>query len=564
MFAPCSGARSHRTARARWSRRSRSRSASRWGSPCSSSTHRRWTSSRRACARCPATPTSTVRGPRSGFDEALYPRLARDPDVAVASPAVEVDVRVDGRPEPLRVLGLDAFRAGAIQPGLTGAAADRLDTLRPDAIFLSNAASAWLGADDRRHRDACKSGFATCACVSRAASSAPGSRGSAMMDIAAAQAAFDRIGLVDADRSAACAPARNVGAVRERIARTLPPGVAIDRPGSDVARDRAHFALLSHQPQRAGAGRAVHRRPARVLDAGAVGRPPPHAVRAAAHARHDAPAARACCARSKAALIGVAGSAVGVGAGYAIALVAVRIVGGDLGSGYFRGVGAGRSTSIRSRSSRSSCSAWRPRRSAASSRRAKPRAPSPARALKAGDEESALERLRSPVAGPRRHRARLRADRRCRRSMACRFSATPRSRCLLIGTLLLMPRLRSAGARAPAARRRMRPPRLRSRSFASAPGQASISLASIVASVSLMVSMAIMVTSFRQSLDDWLGHVLPASLYARVPAAEAAFTPDEQATNRARCPASRAPSSCARNSCCSMRRGRGSCCSRAR
>ena len=33
-----------------------------------------------------------VRGPRSGFDEAVYPQLAWLPEVAVASPVVEVDV----------------------------------------------------------------------------------------------------------------------------------------------------------------------------------------------------------------------------------------------------------------------------------------------------------------------------------------------------------------------------------------------------------------------------------------------------------------------------------------
>ena len=52
-----------------------------------------------------------VRGPRSGFDEALYPRLAALAEVAVASPVVEVDARLPGRREPLRVLGLDIFRA---------------------------------------------------------------------------------------------------------------------------------------------------------------------------------------------------------------------------------------------------------------------------------------------------------------------------------------------------------------------------------------------------------------------------------------------------------------------
>jgi putative ABC transport system permease protein len=48
-----------------------------------------------------------------------------------------------------------------------------------------------------------------------------------------------------------------------------------------------------------------------------------------------------------------------------------------------------------------------------------------------------------------------------------------------------------------------------------APGQAMVSLAAIVASFSLMAAMAIMVASFRSSVDDWLGAALPAELYFR-------------------------------------------------
>jgi len=86
-----------------------------------------------------------VRGPRNGFDEALYPRLADIDGVAVASPVVEIGVTVRGHTEPLTLLGVDAFRAATINPALVGVAHDRLDTLRPDTIFLSAAAAAWLG-----------------------------------------------------------------------------------------------------------------------------------------------------------------------------------------------------------------------------------------------------------------------------------------------------------------------------------------------------------------------------------------------------------------------------------
>jgi len=46
--------------------------------------------------------------------------------------------------------------------------------------------------------------------------------------------------------------------------------------------------------------------------------------------------------------------------------------------------------------------------------------------------------------------------------------------------------------------------------------QSAVSLAAIVVSFSLMVAMAIMVHSFRDSFERWLGQVLPADLYLRI------------------------------------------------
>ena len=63
------------------------------------------------------------------------------------------------------------------------------------------------------------------------------------------------------------------------------------------------------------------------------------------------------------------------------------------------------------------------------------------------------------------------------------------------------------------------------------PRQAAISIAAIVISMSLMVSMLIMVSSFRVSLESWLERMLPADLYLRAArSGETGFlTPDEQA-----------------------------------
>src|SRR6185295_10064192 len=74
-------------------------------------------------------------------------------------------------------------------------------------------------------------------------------------------------------------------------------------------------------------------------------------------------------------------------------------------------------------------------------------------------------------------------------------------------------------------------PRLAIAQLRGAPGQVTVSLAAIVASVSLTVSMVIMVASFRDSLDAWLERILPADLYFRAASGgdTAYLAPDVQA-----------------------------------
>ena len=87
-----------------------------------------------------------VRGPRAGFAEGVYPEIAAMPEVAVASPLVEVDAKLADHADTLRIIGLDIFRAGYLQPGLMPPAADRFDALRSDVVFLSPAAARSLDA----------------------------------------------------------------------------------------------------------------------------------------------------------------------------------------------------------------------------------------------------------------------------------------------------------------------------------------------------------------------------------------------------------------------------------
>ncbi len=137
----------------------------------------------------------------------------------------------------------------------------------------------------------------------------------------------------------------------------------------------------------------------------------------------------------------------------------------------------------------------------------------PAAALKAGDDQTAFTRLRHPLPGLALFALGAMA------AWLPPVAGLPifgylAIALLLLGTLLLLPRLAAyALARVPAPS--AFPAALALDQLRGTPGQASVSLATIVASVSLMVSMAIMVASFRQSLDDWLLRVLPADVYLR-------------------------------------------------
>ncbi len=272
-----------------------------------------------------------VRGPRSGFDERLYPELARMPEVAVASPVVEVDAKLAARDDSLRIQGLDAFRAVGIQPALIATTADRLDTLRPDALFVSAAAARWLGVatgdvvsfqvglSERQLRVAGRV--------------AGGGRRFAVMDIAGAQAGFDRLGRITRV-DLRLRPGVDVAAFRRKLGGLLPPGVAAEPPEASVAASaslsrsyRVNLDVLALVALFTGgllvfstqALSVVRRRAQFAL------------LRVLGMSRRRLVASIA----AEGALVGGAGSLAGLALGYAFAHVAVRTIGADLGSGYF-------------------------------------------------------------------------------------------------------------------------------------------------------------------------------------------------------------------------------------
>ena len=107
-----------------------------------------------------------VRGPRGGFDEAIYPQLARMPEVAIASPVVEVDARLADRNEALKIIGIDAFRAAGVQPGLIAATEQTgWISLRSDVLFLESRRGtlARRRCQDKREAAECVAQRFTCA-----------------------------------------------------------------------------------------------------------------------------------------------------------------------------------------------------------------------------------------------------------------------------------------------------------------------------------------------------------------------------------------------------------------
>jgi len=215
-------------------------------------------------------------------------------------------------------------------------------------------------------------------------------------------------------------------------------------------------------------------------------------------------------------------------AGYLVADYAVQRFGADLGAGYFRSLAPhlhvdplalvfyfmlGMLFAVLGSAAPAFEAARRP----------------PAQALRAGDEEESLKRLRTagPGAGLIAMGLLL--------TLAPPVDGLPVSgyaaiAFILIGAVLILPRLASACLRhLPLPR--FAPAALAVAQLQATPRQAALGIAAIVTSFSLMVAMLIMVNSFRASLDSWLNRMLPADLYLRAArAGETGFlTPDEQA-----------------------------------
>jgi putative ABC transport system permease protein len=426
---------------------------------------------------------------------------------------LEVEAGLADGKGTIRLVGVDALRAAQIQPALfADDPARRFELLKPDAVFLSAAAAEAL-ALEKGAKIRIVAGLEAIQLEVAGVLPASSLRGiAALTDVATAQWRLGRLGELNRI-DLRLAPGADRGQMQAKIAEVLPAGAyvttvdAVQESGANLSRAyrvnlnvlalvalfTGGFLVFSTQSLEVTRRRAEHAL-LRVL-----GLPRRGVLRLVL---------------AEAAVVGVAGSVLGIGLGYLAARVALAFGGADLGAGMFRGIEAQAAFPFAESAVYflaglliSIAGALLPALDAA-------RVP-PAQALKAGDEQRMLAHVVTVVPG-----------------LALLVAAVALAQvgpiggiplagygsiaCLLVGGILLMPWIsRFVFERVPVSATRRTPLALALAQLRGAPGQAMVSLAAIVASFSLMVAMAIMVASFRESVDRWLAVALPADLYFR-------------------------------------------------
>ena len=466
-----------------------------------------------------------VRGPRAGFSEDLYPRIARLPEVEAADPAIETDAPLAERRDTLKIVGLDPFRALELQPALIGEPVERNgDFFGARSVLLSRSAATALGVKPGATIGV-RTGSAVVPLTVVGLLPENGYRPwLGIMDIASAQWTFGRLGTINRI-DLRLRPGVDIHDFRERLQRMLPAGLQASTPALEADRGasltrayRVNLDMLALIALMTGGFLvfatqylALTRRRAQLALLRALG-----VTRGSLVAMLLA----------EGALIGALGSALGVALGIALAELGVARFGGDLGAGYFGTLApqlvlapAPLALFFALGVVAALLGALAPARDAA----LRP----PALALKAGDE----------LADPRSHRvapglALLAAG--SSLAFAPPVAGLPvlgyaAITLLLLGTVLVTPRV-VALVLQQLPRARSVPWSLAAAQLAGTPRLAAVSIASIVVSFSLMIAMLIMVTSFRDSLGAWLSRMLPADLYARAaPGGETGyFSPIEQ------------------------------------
>ncbi|MFP8777248.1 FtsX-like permease family protein [Hydrogenophaga sp. RWCD_12] len=467
-------------------------------------------------------PDLSLRARQGGLDDALVERVAQAPGVAAASPVLELGTSATtggagAKRIAVRLVGVDALSVALVSPALMpvpapaveGEQRSRFDLFAPDAVYLNATA-----------RQALSNGAAAPATVQiqrglglvdlRVAGSvnAPGAP-MLVTDVAAAQQLMERVGTVsrvDLRLRPGTDPATLLASLG------LPPQVIAQRPGEDGERAdnlsrayRVNLTVLALVALFTGGflvfsvlSLSVARRQQQIALLGVLGLSAPERMRLVL---------------AESALVGLLGSVLGIALGTGLAALALRLLGGDLGGGYFSGVAPTLHWSTPAALTYGALGVvaalvggWWPARAAASM--------APALALKGLGPVNADGRRNHriaialmllavalawapPVAG-----VPLAAYVSVGLLLVGGIAALP----LAVGVLLdrLAPRVarRALPLLAVERSRRLR-------------DTAAVATSGVVASLALSVALTVMVASFRDSVTQWLNGVLPAQLYVR-------------------------------------------------
>ncbi|WP_427999731.1 FtsX-like permease family protein [Acidovorax sp.] len=474
-------------------------------------------------------PDLELRAMQGSLDEALYGRLATHPQVARASPVLELSAvaapngasGAQAARVPLRVLGADALLLPAVAPALMPrpwAQADRFALFSPATVFLNASALQALGistaptdAGAPLPQITLHTGLQRLA-VRVAGTVGAGGAPLAVMDIGAAQDLFGRAGqLTRIDLQLQAGTERQAFTQSLRALPGWPAQAVLAEPGdaaqriSNLSRAyRVNLTVLALVALFTGAFLVFS-----VLALSVAQRGPQFALLAVLGAT---PRQRLALVLAESAVLGVVGSVAGIALGTGLAAAALRLLGGDLGGGYFAGVQPALQWSAPAAAiygalglAAALAGGWWPARAAQTL--------PPAQTLKGlGSATTRADRgtvgLVLVAAG-------------VALSFAPPLAGIPLAAygaiaLLLVGGIALLPRgMAALLARLQPLAAQHALPLLALERARRMRGSAAIAVGGVVASLSLAVALTVMVSSFRGSVAQWLDGVLPSPLYVR-------------------------------------------------
>ena len=467
-------------------------------------------------------PDLELRAVQGSFDEAVYARVANHPLVALASPVLEVSTYAliaqaspTGQParQPLRIVGVDVLAVASIAPALMpvpAAGSDRLAIFAPGVVFLNPAARQLLTAPELRLQSGLQLRPVTVAGTVNA-----GGGPLAVMDIAAVQDLFGKAGQLSRIdvRLKPGSDARSFIAALQ-----LPPNISASAPGdaaervSNLSRAyRVNLTVLALVALFTGAflvfsvlSLSVAKRAQQFALLGVLGLTGRERLQLVL---------------IESLVLGLIGSVAGIAMGTGLAALALRLLGGDLGGGYFAGVapalqwsGWAALTYGGLGVAAAGVGGWWPARAA---QKLPPAQTLKGLGLATGSATArwlsivliaagALLALLPPVFG-------------------IPLAAYLAVGLLLVGGITALPWLIALlyDRLSPWVARRLLP-LLAVERARRVRESAAVAVSGVVASLSLAVALTVMVASFRDSVTHWLDVVLPADLYVRTALGSAA------------------------------------------